>query len=184
MKTVVLLLLTIAWPGLMQGIAYAATSSPVSQQASPDSAAKTASDHPGDTSPGPPPDGATDHKNGKRDSHHISEKNLARSRANLVKENHPRQFPSDRERSTSGNATNLHQRRFDPSGSAAKGGFIGNNTVKSIVAVRSPSVVRPAAATLGNVRHRGANPATVGGLGNSTASNTGAISGTHMHRRP
>jgi hypothetical protein len=32
-------------------------------------------------------------------------------------------------------------------------------------------------------RHRGPNPATIGGLGNSTAGSTGSINGTRLHRR-
>ncbi|MGA7447595.1 MAG: hypothetical protein WBQ43_21375 [Terriglobales bacterium] len=58
--------------------------------------------------------------------------------------------------------------------------------------VRPPGTVRPTAATLNpslnNVRHRGPNPAVVGGLAGGSAnlhsSNTGAINGTHMHRKP
>ena len=35
-----------------------------------------------------------------------------------------------------------------------------------------------------NVRHRGSNPATVGGFKSSTAGSTGAINGTRMGRKP
>jgi hypothetical protein len=188
MKTICLLLLTISWTGLMRGIVCGSTSSPVSQQASPESAAKTVNDHPGDTSQGPPRHSAKDQKNGKhadgqRDSRYVSGKNLDRSRANLVRENRPRQFENDRERSTSGNVVNLHEQGFDKSG-IAKGGLTQNEIARGTVPVRPPSVVRPTAATLANVRHHGPNPATVSGLGNRTVSNTGSINGTGKHRRP
>jgi hypothetical protein len=36
---------------------------------------------------------------------------------------------------------------------------------------------------LSTMRHRGANPAIVGGAGNSSTRNTTALDGTHMSRR-
>jgi len=195
MKTTCLILIVISSAVLMRGTAYAVPPTPVFQQAPPESAAKTVSDHPGDTSHGPPAYSAKDQKHGKypgeqkdsgeqRDPHHVLETTVERSHTNLIKANRPRQFPNNRDRSTSGNAMNLHHPAFYKPAGAAKGGFIQNETAKSTVPVQPPSVVRPTAATLSNVRHHGPNPATVGGLGNSATSNNGSINGTRMHRRP
>jgi|SRR6516164_11354452 len=69
-------------------------------------------------------------------------------------------------------------------------------TINNTAPVRPPSVGRPTAAPLANVRpgaqsglwsagrHRGSNPATVSGLGNRTPSNTGSIDGGSVRRRP
>jgi hypothetical protein len=193
MKTACLLLLTTRLvtigSGLRHGIAYAAASSPGFQQASSESGAATESHHPGDTSHGSPPTSAKDQKNGKpsneeRHAHHISKKNLAPSHASFTKANRSTQFPNNRERSASANAVNSRQQAFAKSGGAAKGGFIQSEKVKSNVAVRPPSVVRPAVATLSHARHRGPNPAVVGGSANSDRTNTGAINGTRMNRKP
>ena len=188
MKTACLLLLTIG-PGLTHGIAYAAASSPVSQQASPESAATTESHHPGDTLHGSPPASAKDQKDGKPSdeeghAHHISEKNLGRSRASFTKANRSTQFPNNRERSPSGNAMNFRQQAFAKSGGAAKGGLIQNETVNNALPVRTSRVVRPTVPSLNNVRHRGPNPALVGGSANLHSRNTGAINGTGMNRKP
>jgi hypothetical protein len=79
---------------------------------------------------------------------------------------------------------NLHQPGPDKSGAVAKGGLIPNETVNNALAVRTPSVVRPTVPSLLNVRHRGPNPAVVGGSPISHSSNTGAINGTRMNRKP
>ncbi len=119
-----------------------------------------------------------------RGTAYAAQTNVERGHTNLTRVDRPRKFPNNRERSTSGNAVNLHRPAFYKPAGAAKGGFIQNETVKGTVPVRSPSVVRPTAATLSNVRHHGPNPATVGGLGNSATSNNGSINGTRMRRRP
>ena len=120
----------------------------------------------------------------QRDHHHASDKNHPRSRASLTKANRPKQLPNSRERSIPGNAMNLHQPGSAKSGGAAKDGLIRNETVNNALPVRPPSVVRPTVPSLNNVRHRGANPAVIGGSANSDSRNTGAINGTRMNRRP
>ena len=104
------------------------------------------------------------------------------SRGILTKVNRPRQLPRSRQRSLPGNA--LHQPASNKSGGAAKDGLIPNETVNNALAVQTPSVVRPAVPSLNNVRHRSANPAVVGGSPSSHSSNTGAINGTRMTRKP
>ena len=104
------------------------------------------------------------------------------------KANRPKQLPNSRRRSIPGNAMNLHQPGSDKSGAAAKGGLIQNETANNALPVRPPSAVRPrqrVSPSLNNVRHRGPNPAVIGGsAGNSNSRNTGAINGTRMHRKP
>jgi hypothetical protein len=52
------------------------------------------------------------------------------------------------------------------------------------LAVRAPSVVRPAVPLLNNVRHRGPNPAVMGGPTDFHSRNTAAINGSRMIHRP
>jgi hypothetical protein len=119
---------------------------------------------------------------------HASDKNHPRSRAGLTAANHPKQLPNGRKRSIPGNAANLHQLGSGKSGAAAKGGLIQNETASNAMPVRPPGIVRSTATTLNpslnNVRHRGPNPAVVGGSAKLNSSNTGAINGTRMHRKP
>ena len=103
-------------------------------------------------------------------------------RGSLTKVNRPRQLPRSRQRSLPGNA--LHQPASNKSGGVAKGGLIPNETVNNAWAVRTPSVVRPSAPSFNYLRHRSPNPAVVGGSPSSHGSNTGAINGTRMNRKP
>jgi len=88
-----------------------------------------------------------------------------------------------------GNAMNLHLPGSAKPDDAAKGEFIQNKTVDTALPVRRwLSVARPNLLSLNpslnNVRHRGPNPAVVGGSANSYSRNTGVINGTRMNRRP
>ncbi len=98
------------------------------------------------------------------------------------KANRPRQLPNSQQGSLPGNA--LHQPGSDKFGGVAKTGFIRNETINNALAVRTPSVVRPTVLSPNNVRHRGPNPAVVGGSPNLHSSNTGSINGTRMNRKP
>jgi hypothetical protein len=97
--------------------------------------------------------------------------------------NRPKQVLNSRKGSLAGNAMNLHQPDSNKSSGAAKSGFIRNETVNNALGVRAPSVVRPTAPSFNNVRHRGPNPAVVGGSLNSHGTNTGTIDGTRMNHR-
>jgi hypothetical protein len=79
---------------------------------------------------------------------------------------------------------NIHPPGSTLSAGAAKGGLIPNQTVHNALAVRTPSVIRPTVPSLNNVRHRGPNPAVVGGSANLHSRNIGAINGTRMNRKP
>ena len=118
---------------------------------------------------------------------HAPAQNHPRSRAGLTAGNRSKQLPTSRKRFLPRNAASLRQPTSARSGAAAKSALIQNETAKHALPVQSTSV-RPSVASLNplptNVRHRGSNPAVVGGLANSRNSDTGAINGTGMHRRP
>ena len=122
---------------------------------------------------------------------HASDKNHPHSRAGLIAANRSKQLPASRKRPLPRNAASLRQPALATSGGAAKGGLVQNETTDRPVPGR-PTNVRPSVAPLNpslnplpnNVRHRGPNPAVQGGSANSGNSNTGAINGTGMHRRP
>ena len=185
MKAISLLFLAMSFAALMQGTSYAAPS----QQTSAESSAKRASDHQHDAEHAAPPDHGKRRKEGnpseeQRGPHYVSGKNHPRSRASLSAANRPKQLPGSRKRSIPGNAINLHRSASDKSGGAATGGLIRNETVKKALPVRPPSVVKAAVPPLNNVRHRGPNPAVVGGSANSDSRNTGTLNGTRMSRKP
>jgi hypothetical protein len=168
------LIVTMSWAALMPGTSYAASS----QQTSAESSA---------TAPV-----ARDPSKEQRSARHASDKNHPRRRASLTVANHPKQLPNGRTRSIPGNAANLHQPDSGKPGAAAKGGLIQNQTASNAIRVRPPGTVRSTATTLNpslnNARHRGPNSAVVGGSAGGSAnlnsSNTGAINGTRMHRKP
>lgn len=183
MKTIFLLFLTIGCAALMPGGAYGHSSTQASRQSSSESYVKTAINRPQDAEQAAPADGDRHQKDRnapdeQRDRRHASGKNHPRSPAAAIKDR-PKQVPNNRERSTSGNAMGLHQPGSAKSGGAARGGSIQRGTVNRALRVR-PNVVGPTAP----VRHRGANPAAIGGSANSDGRNTGAINGTRMNRRP
>jgi hypothetical protein len=173
MKTTCLLFLTMIWATLMQGTGYAVPASPASQQTPPASSANTASGHPHDSGQ------AQQLGHGR-----ATDPNQRTSRATLTglsKAKRPKQLPNSGPRSTAGNA--LPEPRSDKLGNAAKGGFIGNETVNHALPVRTSGVVRPAVPSLHQVHHRSPNPAVVGGSPPSHNSNAGAINGTRMNRK-
>ena len=104
--------------------------------------------------------------------------------ASPVKSSHRNAVPDRRERFASAASKNSHRPGSDEYGSAAQNGSARNETVSHAPSNRAPSSVRPSMPSLSNVRHRGANPAIVGGVGTSNARNFGALDGTHMNRRP
>jgi hypothetical protein len=91
-----------------------------------------------------------------------------------------KQPPASPRRPTVGNPARVRQPGTDNSVRAARSGFIGHAGVSN---VRAPSVTRIVAPTVNNVRHRGPNPAVVGGSAKTQANGTGSVSGTGMSRR-
>jgi hypothetical protein len=169
-----ILVLPMSWAASMPGTSYAASSQKTSAESS---ATKPVAANPSKE---------------QRYPRHASDKNHPRNRASLTAANHPKQLPNGRKHSIPGNAANLHQLGSGKSGAAAKGGLIQNETASNSMPVRPPGTVRSTATTLNpslkNGRHRGPNPAVVGGSAGGSAklnsSNTVAINGTRMHRKP
>ena len=162
---------------------------PASHPTFSESSANTAGDHPGDSEHAAPAadgkhptEGKASHE--QRGHGRPSDTNHPPSHASPTKVNHSTQLPNGRQRSLPGDAMNLHQPGSNKSGGAAKSGLIRNETVNTAVAVRTPNVVRSTAPSFNNVRHRSPNPAVVGGSANSLRSNTAAINGDRIHRRP
>jgi hypothetical protein len=117
-----------------------------------------------------------------------SDKSHPRSRVGVTAANRPKQPPTGQKLPLPRNAASLRLPALARSGGAAKGGLVQSEAVNSAQHARSTSAVRPATASLNpslnNIRHRGPNPAVVGGSANFKSSNTGAINGTRMHRKP
>jgi hypothetical protein len=122
---------------------------------------------------------------------HVSDKNHPYSRVSVAATNRSKQLPTGRKLPLPRNAARSRQPALARSVGPAKGQLIQHETIGRTPPVRSTSI-RPRAASLNaslnplpnNVRHRGLNPAVVGGSANSGKSSTGAINGTGMHRRP
>jgi hypothetical protein len=200
MKATCLLFLTMSRVLLMQGTSYAAPSQQTSAESSAyEKSAKPASARPHDdvshdpgrvarVDSGKPQNGGIS-ADEPPDHRQASSKNHPRSRAGLTTANRPQRLPISRKTSLPGNAMNLHPPGSDKSGGAAKGGFIKNEKVNRALMARPTGVARSTVASLNplpnnNVRHRGPNPAVVGGSANSASSNTGGLNGTRMNRRP
>jgi hypothetical protein len=184
MKATCFLLLTMSSAPLMQWTNDAA----ISQQTSAKSSANSDSDHPHDAESAIPGDDAKRQKNGallegQRDPSPGSGKNHPRGPAAITKD-HPEQPPKDPEHFPSGDAMDPRQPASAKSGGAAEDEFIHQARAASALTVRSPRVIRPAVPLLNNVRHIGPNPAVVGGSKGLDGRNAGAISGTHMNRKP
>ncbi len=76
------------------------------------------------------------------------------------------------------------QSRLSQSGVVEKRGSIQNKPVTSVSAVQRQSLFPSSSPSLDNPRHRGSNPAVIGGLGTSKPGGTGAINGSRISRKP
>ena len=188
MKATTLLFVMIGCTALVHGTSYAAQSNQLSSQTSSKTAEKTATDHPRDAKHATPAT-AGKHKTDERsfdelqDHRKTSEKNLPRERPNPNTTNHSKQPPTSQNHSKPANALNLNHPRSDKLDGAAKDGAIHAGAVNNGFAVRSRRVTRSTTASPNSTRHRGPNPAAIGGSV-SSGRNTGAINGTRMNRKP
>ena len=188
MKTICLFLM-IGSIALRPGLGYADPANPASQERASQSASKTASNDQRDGKQAAPSDGGKGQRDGKPseeygDGRHVFDKDHPRGRGSLTRANRPTQLPNNRERSASRNAMNFLQPGSDRSDGAAMGGLIQNETVRNALRARASSGVRPALQSLNNARHRGPNPAAIGGSSNSDRRNTATVNGTRMNRKP
>ncbi len=188
MRSVLPLLLVISSAGFISRPARALHSNPKFQQSAPQSATKTAVDHPHHAPNPAPAAGGNRQKHGnpsneKQRPRQLSGRNPERGAATLQKVR-PRQIQNASGRFTSTKPGNSHQPGNSKTGRAEKGASIKQEGGNSARPVQSPNATRPALPPQSNVRHRGANPAVIGGSANFGVRNTGAINGTSVRRKP
>jgi len=186
MRAVGLIFLTLGYAASAVGVAGAGQSVAAAQQAPSRSAPNAVGtrSHEADHA-APAADGTHVGKPSEDQQNHrkVSGNKLPASSTSPSKANRRNEVPNRRERSASGDSKNSYRPGSDKSAGAAQNGLARNETLNHTPSNCGPSAVRPAVPLLSNVRHRGANPAIVGGAGNSNSRNTGALDGTHMNRR-
>jgi hypothetical protein len=133
----------------------------------------------------PPADGTRVGKPSQDQQNHreVSGNKPSPSNTSPSKANHRNEVPNRRERSASQDSKNSIHPGSDKSAGATQNGLVRNETVNHAASKRASNTARPTVPSLSSARHRGANPAIVGGAGNSNSRNTGALDGTHMNRR-
>ena len=159
MKTTCALFLMIAWTTLLCGAGYATQSDSAKQQ---------------------------DTKSSGRQTGHrrVSGKNSAHRSGVLPKANRPQPLPNKRARLAKGNDVTTGQTVQNEISGAGSGPRAAASPVRAARAVHSPSLSGSFGQSLQSERHRGTNPATVGGTPKSVVRNTGAVSGTGAsHKR-
>jgi hypothetical protein len=185
-KTVGLIFLAFGWAASAVGAAGAGQSVAASQQAPSRSAANAAGNHSRDAEhAAPAADGAhvgkpsEDQQNRRK----VSGNKPSTSNTSPSKANHRNEVSSGRARTASGNPENSNRPASAKSAGAAQNGLARNETVNRAASNRASGGVRAAVPSLSHARHRGPNPAIVGGVRNSNTRNTAALDGTHMNRR-
>jgi hypothetical protein len=186
MRAIGLVFLTLGYAASAVAAAGTSPSVAASQQAPARSAADTADNHSREADRAAPAGDRTQigktpedpPKHPKAADNKIPAANASRS-----KTNHRNEVANRRERSASADSKNSHRPASDKSAGAAPNGLAPNEAAKRAPSDRAPSAVKGAVPSLGNVRHRGRNPAIVGGAGNSNSRNSAGLDGTHMNRR-
>jgi len=101
----------------------------------------------------------------------------------LSKANHPLPLPKSQVHHAVSNMTQARPSGPVQSTNTASTPLRENHAMSNLRSVQLHTVPRSAQSP-GNVRHHNSNPAILGGSGNSSVANTGALNGTHMSRRP
>jgi hypothetical protein len=176
MKAIRLLLLTIVDAALLSGGLYAVPTNPAADQAASESAPKAVSaqsNRPSGTS-GPQSDARA---SGEQQGPRRSAKNRPRSKALATKPTRPRPIAGQRALPEAGNPANV--RSSVPSQPAVVNhGSIQNEAIYRALPVRPSGMIRPAAPSAGNVRHRDPNPPVIGGAASSNSRSAAVIDGT------
>jgi hypothetical protein len=124
----------------------------------------------------------------KQPSRQAGAKNHPRSRSSLTTASHPAELPGSGKRSIPRITSNLVHQGPGNSKGAPRAGSVHHETVTNPLPVRPPSVGRPTVVSLNpslnNRRHRGPNPAVVGGSASLRNKSAGEMNGTHMNHRP
>ncbi len=176
--------LAISCAVLVHGTSYAAPSEAAPQEAA---GASAVTERQRDAEPAASTDGQAHHRNGpaeRRDQRRGPATNQPRGRGSPTTANGPKRLPNDRERPAPGNPINIRQPASNRSDAARTERLMQSDRINRALPVQPPAVIRPGGSALDNVRHRGPNPAIIGGTMNSNTGNTGAINGTRMNRRP
>jgi hypothetical protein len=186
MKTIGLIFLMLGFAAWSVRATYAGQSVAASQQGSLRSSANGAGNHSRDAEPGAPADAGT--RVGKPSDEQQAHRKVPSnkppaSNPSVSKSSRRNELTNGRERSGSEDPKNSRRTGSDKSRGVAHSGLARNETTNHAASDRASRAVRPAAPSLGNVRHRESNPAIVGGVGNSNTRNTAALDGTHMNRR-
>jgi hypothetical protein len=120
----------------------------------------------------------------RRVQHRAAKANQVPKPPHVANTNRLKRPANGQARSTTSTARLQPRSRLSQSVVVEKRGSIQNKSVTSVSAVQRQSMFPSSSPSLGNQRHRGANPAVIGGLGTSKASETGAINGSHISRKP
>jgi hypothetical protein len=102
----------------------------------------------------------------------------------VAKTNRLKHLTNGQARSTIATPRLQPQSRLNQSAVVAKKGSIQDKSVASVPSVQRQSMFPSSSPSLDNLRHRGPNPAMIGGLGTSKAGETGAINGSRISRKP
>ena len=187
MKAACLLALAIGCAVLMPGAARADRADARSRPASSENSASPISGHPHDNAhqaaSGTRKPQTAKKPMAKQPDHRVThDKDQPRSGEGVNQATRPDRLPNSAEAALRGNSTDL--RRSARSPAIAKTAPVQNEMASNALPVRPPAASSHAAAMRVAVPHRNPNPAVIGGVANSKAGSSGAISGTAMHRRP
>jgi hypothetical protein len=186
MRAISLIFLTVGYAASAVGPAGAGQSVAASQQAPSRSVADTVGNHSREADHAAPTDDRTHigKTSGDQPNHpKVSGNKAPAANASLSKPSRRNKLANRRERSASEGSMNSDHPGSDKTVGAVENGRSRDETAHNAATVPQPSAVRPSVPSLSNVRHRGANPAIVGGVGISNARNSGALDGKHMNRR-
>jgi hypothetical protein len=120
----------------------------------------------------------------RRVQHRAAKANQVPKPPHVANTNRLKRPANGQARSTTATARLQPRSRLSQSVVVEKRGSIQNKSVTSVSAVQRQSMFPSASPSLGNQRHRGPNPAVIGGLGTSKPGGTGAINGSRMSRKP
>src|SRR5271170_7504992 len=186
MRALGLIFLTLGCAAWTFGAAYPVKSVATAQQTTPASAGNAVGNHSRETEHAAAPDRGTHIGKPSDDQQNhpkVSGNKAPTPSASLSKPSLRNELTNRRERFASQDSKNSYDPASNKSTGAAHNGLARNETVNHGPSNRAPSVVRPAVPSFNNVRHRGPNPAIVGGAGISSTRNTGVLDGTHMNRK-
>jgi len=120
----------------------------------------------------------------RRVQHRAAKANQVPKPPHVANTNRLKRPPNGQARSTTATPRLQPQSRLSQSVVVEKRGSIQNKSVTSVSAVQRQSMFPSSSPSLDNLRHRGPNPAVLGGLGTSKPGGTGAINGSRMSRKP